>query len=61
MMLEFLGWKTEAGAIRNAVRAALRENWVTPDLGGNKGTVEVGDWLVKFLEKSSHASSSSKT
>jgi 3-isopropylmalate dehydrogenase len=46
MMLEFLGWKPEAGALRDAVRAALRENGVTPDLGGDKRTVEVGDWLA---------------
>jgi 3-isopropylmalate dehydrogenase len=50
MMLEFLGWKLEAAALRTAVRAALRENYVTPDLGGDKRTVEVGDWLaVKSL------------
>src|SRR5215831_5226238 len=55
MMLEFLGWKPEAGAIRSAVRAALTESCVTPDLGGNKSTVEVGDWLAKFVEKSSPA------
>jgi 3-isopropylmalate dehydrogenase len=47
MMLEFLGWKSEATALRSAVRAALRENYVTPDLGGNKKTAEVGDWLAK--------------
>jgi len=45
-MLEFLGWKTETAALRAAVRAALRESCVTPDLGGNKRTVEVGDWLA---------------
>jgi 3-isopropylmalate dehydrogenase len=51
MMLEFLGWKPEAAALRTAVRAALRENYVTPDLGGDKRTVEVGDWLaVKSIE-----------
>src|SRR5215831_16515287 len=55
MMLDFLGWKAEADSIRAAVRAALRENFVTPDLGGNKKTVEVVDGLVKFLEKDSHA------
>ncbi len=55
MMVEFLGWKTEAAAIRTAVRAALRENSVTPDLGGKKNTAEVGDWLARFMEKSSHA------
>jgi len=41
MMLEFLGWKPEAATLRTAVRAALRENYVTPDLGGDKRTVEV--------------------
>jgi len=46
-MLEYLGWKPEAGALRNAVRAALRQNCVTPDLGGDKRTAEVGDWLAK--------------
>jgi 3-isopropylmalate dehydrogenase len=51
MMLEFLGWKAEAAALRTAVRAALRENCVTPDLGGNKRTAEVGDWLaIKSVE-----------
>ncbi len=47
MMLEYLGWKLEAAALRNTVRAALRQNYVTPDLGGDKRTVEVGDWLAK--------------
>src|SRR6266404_692505 len=46
MMLEFLGWKPEVAALRTAVRAALRENYVTPDLGGEERTVEVGDWLA---------------
>jgi len=46
MMLEFLGWKPEVAALRTAVRAALREHFVTPDLGGDKRTVEVGDWLA---------------
>jgi 3-isopropylmalate dehydrogenase len=46
MMLEFLGWRPEAGALRAAVRAALRENYLTPDLGGNKRTEEVADWLA---------------
>ena len=46
MMLEFLGWKPEATALRTAVRAALHESYVTPDLGGEKRTIEVGDWLA---------------
>jgi isocitrate/isopropylmalate dehydrogenase len=51
MMLEFLGWKPEAAALRSSVRAALRDNYVTPDLGGDKRTEDVGDWLaVKSVE-----------
>jgi 3-isopropylmalate dehydrogenase len=52
MMLEFLGWKPEAAALREAVRAALRENYVTPDLGGKKETQAVGDWLADQAAKS---------
>ena len=50
MMLEFLGWNPEAQVLREGVRAALRENFVTPDLGGSKQTVEVGDWLAHFAQ-----------
>ncbi len=46
MMLDFLGWQPEAEKLRRATRAALRENFVTPDLGGEKWTVEVGDWVA---------------
>jgi 3-isopropylmalate dehydrogenase len=51
MMLEFLGWKSEAMALREAVKSALRENFVTPDLGGDKGTRAVGDWLAQWVSK----------
>jgi 3-isopropylmalate dehydrogenase len=47
MMLDFLGWKLEGHALREAVRAALQENFVTADLGGGKKTAEVGDWIAK--------------
>jgi 3-isopropylmalate dehydrogenase len=47
MMLDFLGWKREASALHRAVRAALRENYVTVDLGGDKRTGEIGDWLAR--------------
>src|SRR5215831_8194986 len=55
MLVEFLGWRPQAAAIRTAVRAALRENYVTPDLGGNKSTVEVADWLVDRAGKDGSA------
>src|ERR1700722_1982666 len=46
MMLEFLGWHSEADRIRKAVKSAFLKNILTPDLGGEKKTVEVGDWLA---------------
>ena len=49
MMVEFLGWKAEAEALHAAVKAALREKFVTPDLGGEQRTVSVGDWLVEWI------------
>jgi 3-isopropylmalate dehydrogenase len=51
MMLEFLGWKSEAMALREAVKSALRENFLTPDLGGDKGTQAVGDWVAQRVGK----------
>jgi 3-isopropylmalate dehydrogenase len=49
MMLEFLGWNAEAAALNSAVKAAVHENYVTPDLGGSHKTSEVGDWLAKIV------------
>jgi 3-isopropylmalate dehydrogenase len=46
MMIEHLGWTADAGSLRQAVRAALREDRVTPDLGGKLGTRDLGDWLA---------------
>jgi len=51
MMLEFLGWQSEADSLREATRMALRENFVTPDLGGQRKTTEVGDWLAERVSK----------
>jgi len=51
MMVEYLGWKVEAGAVHSAVREALFKNYLTPDLGGPKKTVEVGDWLAEFVSQ----------
>jgi 3-isopropylmalate dehydrogenase len=55
MMLDFLGWKKEGDVLRAAVRTALREGVMTPDLGGERKTGEVGNWLAKFA--SAHAAS----
>jgi len=51
MMLEFLGWKKEGVLLRKAVHSAVQENFVTPDLGGDKKTVAVGDRLAEFVAK----------
>jgi 3-isopropylmalate dehydrogenase len=51
MMLEFLGWKLEAAALHAGVTEVLFKNYLTPDLGGTKKTVEVGDWLADFVSK----------
>ena len=51
MMLEFLGWDPEAAALRSAVRTALHENYVTPDLGGDKRTIDVGNWIAERASK----------
>lgn len=47
MMLKFLDWNAEGEVLREAVRAALNENVLTPELGGSKATVEVGDWVAE--------------
>ena len=49
MMLEFLGWSSEASILYSAVKEALVKNYLTPDLGGDKKTAQVGDWLVDFV------------
>jgi 3-isopropylmalate dehydrogenase len=52
MMMEYLNWREEAQVLREGVKAALKEQVMTPDLGGTQGTVEVGDWLARFVEES---------
>jgi len=51
MMLEFLGWDGEAVKLRTAVSSAARHSYVTPDLAGDKKTVEVGDWLAQLVSR----------
>ena len=45
-MLETLGLTKEAAAIDAAVLKAVRENQVTPDIGGTLGTREAGDFIA---------------
>jgi len=51
LMLDFLGWRREGDGLRDAVRSAIRENFVPADLGGDKRTVEVGDWIADRVAK----------
>jgi 3-isopropylmalate dehydrogenase len=51
MMLDFLGLQRESQVLVEAVKAALQENIVPPDLGGSKGTVEIADWLANFAAR----------
>jgi 3-isopropylmalate dehydrogenase len=51
MLLDFLGWELEARITRSAVKAALLKHYLTPDLGGDKSTKEVGAWLTEFVAK----------
>ncbi len=51
LLLDFLGWKQEAKAVKAVVREAIQQNIVTPDLGGTKQTIEVGDWVASSAQK----------
>jgi len=46
MMCAYVGWASEAQRVEDAVRAAIRENKTTTDLGGSLNTRQVGDWLA---------------
>lgn len=49
MLLDYLNHAKESRGIENAVRAALKENKVTKELGGTLTTKQVGDFVVKQL------------
>ena len=50
LLLEANGAREESKAIERAVEAAVREDQVTPDIGGKLGTRECGDWIVKKVK-----------
>jgi 3-isopropylmalate dehydrogenase len=52
MMCETIGWPEEARRIEEAVRAAIREDRTTKDLGGTLSTNEAGDWLAERVVSS---------
>ncbi len=49
LMLEHLGWAEEARRIEEAVRWAVDEDLITPDLGGSRGTRAVGEAIAARL------------
>lgn len=49
MMLEFLGFATEAERIEKAVTRAIGANETTSDIGGKLGTVAAGDAILRHL------------
>jgi 3-isopropylmalate dehydrogenase len=49
MLLDFLDWSREATITREAVKSALLNNYLTPDLGGSKSTADVGSWLADMV------------
>ncbi len=49
LMLDHLGMNAAANLLRDAVRASVRENQTTRDIGGNLGTKEAGDWLAEYV------------
>ncbi len=49
MMLDFLGLPEAAARIEGAVAEAIHQEKTTPDLGGELGTREVGDWVCTRL------------
>ena len=49
--MEFLGWNDEATALKQSVKSALNDQVTTPDLGGNKSTAQVSDYLTNHISK----------
>jgi 3-isopropylmalate dehydrogenase len=51
MMLEHLGFRSEASLIEATVRECIREDECTPDMGGNLGTREAGDAVCRRIRE----------
>jgi isocitrate/isopropylmalate dehydrogenase len=51
MMLRHLGFGKEADKIEGAVLDAVRQKKATVDLGGNLGTREAGEWIVRRVSQ----------
>jgi len=51
LMLETLGWVDEAARIEAAVEAAVEAGETTGDIGGPRGTTDVGDWIAARVRR----------
>jgi 3-isopropylmalate dehydrogenase len=51
LMVEHLGDRAGAERIQAAVAAALEEGVTTPDIGGTRGTQEVGGWIADRVRR----------
>jgi 3-isopropylmalate dehydrogenase len=51
LMLEHLGFKSEASLIEASIRECLREDECTPDMGGSLGTRETGDAVCRRIRE----------
>jgi 3-isopropylmalate dehydrogenase len=52
MMLEHLGFVSEAEKINSAVLAAVQQKKTTQDVGGNLGTKECATWIAERVKQS---------
>jgi 3-isopropylmalate dehydrogenase len=50
IMLDHLGYHSQAKMVEEAVIKAIRENQTTRDLGGGLGTKEAGDYICKEIK-----------
>ncbi|MBT4823935.1 isocitrate/isopropylmalate dehydrogenase family protein [Candidatus Woesearchaeota archaeon] len=52
LMLDHLGLTNEANKLENAIKKAMQNNMLTPDLGGNLTTAQVTDNIIRILKES---------
>ena len=50
MLFDYLDRPEIASMIRFAVQEVIEEKTLTPELGGNKTTAELGDAIVRSIE-----------
>jgi 3-isopropylmalate dehydrogenase len=51
LLLDHIGAKDAASAVERATRDAISEGVTTVDLGGQRGTREVGDWIAERVRR----------